>query len=129
MSTTSPTTGLEPRRTEAVSGLFDALLDFSRSVRARGSDWATLTDDLSRGDLVTLGVVGVHGAIRPGHIAAKLGVDPSDTVAVGDQRNDLEMLSWAARGVAMGNAPDEVKAEPAVVEAYLGAEDEEAPRA
>ena len=32
------------------------------------------------------------------------------TVAVGDQRNDLEMLHWAARGVAMGNAPDEVKA-------------------
>ena len=31
------------------------------------------------------------------------------TVAVGDQRNDLEMLRWAAR-VAMGNAPDEVKA-------------------
>ena len=27
-----------------------------------------------------------------------------------DQRNDLEMLRWAARGVAMGNAPDEVKA-------------------
>ena len=35
---------------------------------------------------------------------------PGDTVAVGDQRNDLEMLQWAARGVAMGNAPDEVKA-------------------
>nr|WP_311966399.1 HAD hydrolase family protein [Arsenicicoccus cauae] len=43
-------------------------------------------------------------------VRRKLGVDPRDTVAVGDQRNDLEMLSWAARGVAMGNAPDEVKA-------------------
>jgi hydroxymethylpyrimidine pyrophosphatase-like HAD family hydrolase len=31
-------------------------------------------------------------------------------VAVGDQRNDIEMLQWAARGVAMGNAPEEVKA-------------------
>lgn len=39
-----------------------------------------------------------------------LGVEPADTVAVGDQRNDLEMLRWAARGVAMGDAPDEVKA-------------------
>lgn len=39
-----------------------------------------------------------------------LGVEPIHTVAVGDQRNDLEMLHWAARGVAMGNAPDEVKA-------------------
>lgn len=31
------------------------------------------------------------------------------TVAVGDQRNDLEMLSWAACGVAMGNAPAPVQ--------------------
>jgi len=39
-----------------------------------------------------------------------LSVEPAHTLAVGDQRNDLEMLHWAARGVAMGNAPDEVKA-------------------
>ena len=39
----------------------------------------------------------------------RIGVDPRHTVAVGDQRNDLEMLRWAARGVAMGQAPDEVK--------------------
>ena len=32
------------------------------------------------------------------------------TVAVGDQRNDCEMLAWAACGVAMGNAPAEVLA-------------------
>ena len=38
-----------------------------------------------------------------------LKVEPGDTVAVGDQRNDIEMLHWAARGVAMGQAPDEVK--------------------
>jgi len=43
-------------------------------------------------------------------IRRRMGVEPMHTVAVGDQRNDLEMLRWAARGVAMGNAPDEVKA-------------------
>ncbi|KGN37157.1 HAD family hydrolase [Knoellia subterranea] len=43
-------------------------------------------------------------------VRRQLGVEPAHTVAVGDQRNDLEMLHWAARGVAMGNAPDEVKA-------------------
>lgn len=42
-------------------------------------------------------------------VRRKLQVEPSNTVAVGDQRNDLEMLEWAARGVAMGQAPDEVK--------------------
>lgn len=43
-------------------------------------------------------------------VRRRLGVDPAQTTAVGDQRNDLEMLHWAARSVAMGNAPDEVKA-------------------
>ncbi len=43
-------------------------------------------------------------------VRRRLGIEPSRTIAVGDQRNDIEMLRWAARGVAMGNAPDEVKA-------------------
>jgi Cof subfamily protein (haloacid dehalogenase superfamily) len=38
------------------------------------------------------------------------GFDIEQTIAVGDGRNDIEMLSWAGRGVAMGQAPDEVKA-------------------
>ena len=40
----------------------------------------------------------------------RLRIEPADTVAVGDQRNDIEMLAWAARGVAMGNSPAEVQA-------------------
>lgn len=40
----------------------------------------------------------------------ELGVGPERTVAVGDGRNDVEMLEWAARGVAMGHAPAEVRA-------------------
>jgi hydroxymethylpyrimidine pyrophosphatase-like HAD family hydrolase len=43
-------------------------------------------------------------------VRRRLGVEPGQTAAVGDQRNDLEMLHWAARSVAMGNSPDEVKA-------------------
>lgn len=43
-------------------------------------------------------------------VRREIDVEPVHTVAVGDQRNDLEMLYWAAWGVAMGNAPDEVKA-------------------
>lgn len=43
-------------------------------------------------------------------VRRELHVEPWDTIAVGDQRNDMEMLRWAARGVAMDNAPDEVKA-------------------
>lgn len=42
-------------------------------------------------------------------VRRQLRVEPGDTVAVGDQRNDVEMLRWAARGVAMGQAPQEVR--------------------
>ena len=51
-----------------------------------------------------------------------LRVEPGDTVAIGDQRNDIEMLHWAARGVAMGQAPDEVKA---VADEVTGTVDED----
>ncbi|UXM91855.1 HAD family hydrolase [Paenarthrobacter sp. JL.01a] len=40
----------------------------------------------------------------------RLGADRANTVAVGDGRNDIEMLTWAGRGIAMGQAPDEVLA-------------------
>lgn len=43
-------------------------------------------------------------------LRSELGFGIQDTVAVGDGRNDIEMLGWAGRGVAMGQAPDEVKA-------------------
>ena len=39
----------------------------------------------------------------------RLGTTRELTVAVGDGRNDIEMLQWAGRGVAMGQAPDEVR--------------------
>ena len=42
-------------------------------------------------------------------VRQRLGVVPEATFAVGDGRNDIEMLQWAARGVAMGDAPAEVQ--------------------
>jgi hydroxymethylpyrimidine pyrophosphatase-like HAD family hydrolase len=53
---------------------------------------------------------GVTKASALESLRRRLHVEPALTVAIGDQRNDLEMLQWAARGVAMGNGPDEVKA-------------------
>ncbi|NLM74091.1 MAG: HAD family phosphatase [Clostridiaceae bacterium] len=37
------------------------------------------------------------------------GIDKSETIAVGDGYNDLSMIEYAGLGVAMGNAPDEIK--------------------
>lgn len=42
-------------------------------------------------------------------LASAAGVDLADTVAIGDQANDLPMLTRAGVGIAMGNAPDKVK--------------------
>ncbi|MGH8967467.1 MAG: HAD-IIB family hydrolase, partial [Actinomycetes bacterium] len=53
---------------------------------------------------------GVSKASGLAQVAEKLGVDRADVLAIGDGRNDIEMLEWAGRGVAMGQSPDEVKA-------------------
>jgi hydroxymethylpyrimidine pyrophosphatase-like HAD family hydrolase len=42
-------------------------------------------------------------------VAEQLGIQQRDVLAIGDGRNDIEMLQWAGRGVAMGQAPLEVQ--------------------
>lgn len=53
---------------------------------------------------------GVSKASALEGVRRTLHVEPSRTVAVGDGRNDVEMLEWAALGVAMGQAPEAVRA-------------------
>jgi HAD superfamily hydrolase (TIGR01484 family) len=53
---------------------------------------------------------GLSKATALEHIRTQLAVHPARTTAVGDGLNDLEMLTWAHRGVAMGHAPDKVRA-------------------
>lgn len=53
---------------------------------------------------------GVNKATALAQVAADLGVKAEDVLAAGDGRNDIEMLAWAGRGVALAEAPDEVKA-------------------
>jgi Cof subfamily protein (haloacid dehalogenase superfamily) len=55
-----------------------------------------------------LAPVGVSKASGLAHVAEQLGVDAVDVLAIGDGRNDIEMLEWAGRGVAMGQAVQEV---------------------
>ena len=57
-----------------------------------------------------LSPVGVSKASGLAMVADELGVAQADVLAIGDGRNDIEMLRWAGRGVAMGQAVEEVKA-------------------
>ncbi|MBE7701304.1 HAD family phosphatase [Oerskovia sp. Sa1BUA8] len=57
-------------------------------------------------DIAPLGVTKASALER---VRGLLGVAPGATVAVGDGSNDIDMLRWAGRGVAMGHAEPEVK--------------------
>jgi HAD superfamily hydrolase (TIGR01484 family) len=54
---------------------------------------------------------GVTKASALEKVRAELGIPRNRVMAIGDGRNDIEMLRWAGehgRGVAMGSSPDEV---------------------
>lgn len=42
-------------------------------------------------------------------LAEHLGIKREEIICIGDQTNDMEMISYAGLGIAMGNAIDEVK--------------------
>jgi Cof subfamily protein (haloacid dehalogenase superfamily) len=42
-------------------------------------------------------------------ITERLGIQPEEVLAIGDNHNDIEMLRFAGLGIAMGNAHEEVK--------------------
>lgn len=62
--------------------------------------------DLSILDLLPKGVSKGWALER---LAAQLGVDRRETMAIGDNWNDVEMLEWAGQGVIMGNAAAELR--------------------
>lgn len=76
----------------------DALNATGVTATPAGQDWLDLTAQ------------GTSKAAALEAIRTRLGVPTEQTVAVGDGTNDLEMLAWAARSVAMGHAPAVVRA-------------------
>ena len=57
-------------------------------------------------DLSPVGVTKASGLAR---VCEALGVPQADVLAIGDGRNDIEMLRWAGRGVAMGQSIAQVQ--------------------
>lgn len=62
--------------------------------------------DLSILDLLALGVSKGWALER---LAGRMGVDRKETMAIGDNWNDVDMLEWAGQGVMMGNAARELR--------------------
>ena len=62
--------------------------------------------DLSILDLLPPGVSKGWALER---LAARLGVDRKETMAIGDNWNDVDMLEWAGQGVMMGNAAADLR--------------------
>lgn len=62
--------------------------------------------DLSILDLLPPGVSKGWALTR---LAANLGIDRKETMAIGDNWNDVDMLEWAGQGVVMANAAQELR--------------------
>jgi Cof subfamily protein (haloacid dehalogenase superfamily) len=52
---------------------------------------------------------GVSKGASLARVAADLGIDRSEVMAIGDGMNDMSMLTWAGTGVAINHAPDALK--------------------
>jgi Cof subfamily protein (haloacid dehalogenase superfamily) len=98
----------------------DSVLELVRDLRTRFDgnlqvvrSWDRLVEatgpDISKGEALS-------------RLAAHLGVSQSATMAVGDQDNDVSMISWAGLGVAMGNASPGAKAAADVIAPALSAD-------
>ncbi len=86
--------------TLGIEELLGALLPYAKGV--------SLT--VSGGRFVEVGPEGMSKATALAALCADLGIDASMVVAVGDHHNDLPMLQWAGRGVAMRNSQPSVLA-------------------
>jgi len=62
--------------------------------------------DLSILDLLPPGVSKGWALAR---LAGRLGVDRKETMAIGDNWNDVNMLEWAGQAIVMGNAAQELR--------------------
>ncbi|CAN7244105.1 Cof-type HAD-IIB family hydrolase [Rossellomorea sp. LjRoot5] len=53
--------------------------------------------------------LGVTKGASLDYLIKPMGIKPEEVIAIGDSYNDLTMIEFAGLGVAMGNAPDDMK--------------------
>ncbi|MDD0859544.1 HAD family hydrolase [Arthrobacter alpinus] len=82
--------------------------EFSEAIAEAGLSGVTYAIGWSA--WLDIAAAGVTKASALEVVRSSLGIAQSLTVAMGDGSNDIEMLRWAGRGVAMGQAENHVKA-------------------
>jgi len=93
-----------------ISYVLDSYQDFidtkEQFPELESGTWGGKDEDALFGDL---GVKGITKANAIEHLLTYLNADLSDTIAFGDAKIDIPMLSYCAYGVAMGNGGKEIK--------------------
>ncbi|MFF1506941.1 Cof-type HAD-IIB family hydrolase [Streptomyces sp. NPDC058326] len=82
---------------------------FLATARAAAGERASFTRS-SPTALIEISALGVSKASTLALCCAERGITAAEVVAFGDMPNDIEMLSWAGRSYAMGNAHPDVTA-------------------
>jgi hydroxymethylpyrimidine pyrophosphatase-like HAD family hydrolase len=97
-----------------VTGGLSRMREAEQALKA--SEWSAVCEcirteyparDVSILDLLPMGISKGWALKR---LADRLGVDRQETMAIGDNWNDVDMLEWAGQGVIMGNAALELRA-------------------
>jgi hypothetical protein len=83
--------------------------EFYELVSGLLGDLATVTHS-SRSALVEISAAGVTKAAGLAWLCEHEGIDRGEVLAFGDMPNDIPLLTWAGRSVAMGNAHPAVRA-------------------
>jgi hypothetical protein len=96
-----------------VTGTVARMREAEKALKA--SEWSShcecITTEYPARDLSILDLLppGVSKGWALARLAGRLGVDRKETMAIGDNWNDVDMLEWAGQGVMMGNAAQELR--------------------
>ena len=101
---TGPTTGILVFDEHAIEQVLDKFGERYQATLAFATAWSE-----SLPSYVTITVTGTDKGAALQCVCEHLGVAPEDAMAVGDTAQDVPMFEAAGIGVAMGNAPDDVK--------------------
>jgi hypothetical protein len=96
-----------------VTGSLARMRDAEKALKA--SEWAgaceSMRTEYPARDLSILDLLppGIHKGWALARLAARLGIDRRETMAIGDNWNDVGMMEWAGQAVVMANAAQELR--------------------